>query len=180
MGARPDAPTIETIVPVTFCEIIKVVRMERFNNDQVSAAIWFAAGIIISLVALRYDLGALASPGTGFMPFLAGLAIVLFSFLGLVQGTLRRKQGVGWKPPMRGLRWEKSVIVLAALFAYILLLTPLGFSLGTALFIGFLLRTVKPQKWFVVMAGSILTALGSYGIFELWLKAQLPKGPWGF
>jgi hypothetical protein len=165
---------------VIFYEVIKVVCMGRFNNDQVSAAIWLAAGIIISLVALRYDLGALASPGTGFMPFLAGLAIVLFSFIGLVHGTLRRKQGVGWKPPMRGLRWEKSLIVLAALFAYTLLLTPLGFSLCTALFIGFLLRTVKPQKWTVVMAGSILTALGSYGIFELWLKAQLPKGPWGF
>jgi hypothetical protein len=154
--------------------------MDKFNNDQVSAAIWLAAGIIITFAALRYELGTLASPGTGFMPFLAGLAIVLFSFLGLVQGTLRRKQGFGWKPSMRGLRWEKSLIVLAALFAYILLLTPLGFSLCTALFIGFLLRTVKPQGWSVVIAGSILTALGSYGIFELWLKAQLPKGPWGF
>ena len=154
--------------------------MGRFNNDQASAAIWFALGTIISLASLRYKLGTLASPGTGFMPFLAGLGIVLFSFIGLVHGTLRRKQGIGWKPSMRGLRWGKSIIVLAALFAYILLLTPLGFFLCTTLFIGFLLRTVKPQGWFVVIAGSILTALGSYGIFELWLKAQLPKGPWGF
>lgn len=154
--------------------------MERFNNDQVSAAVWFAAGIIICLAAFRYDLGDFASPGTGFMPLLAGLAIVFFSFLGLVHGTLRRKQGVGWKPSLRGLRWEKSLVVVAALFAYILLLTPLGFSLCTALFIGFLLRTVKPQKWPVVAAGSVLTSLGSYAVFELWLKAQLPKGPWGF
>jgi hypothetical protein len=76
--------------------------------------------------------------------------------------------------------WEKSLIVLAALFAYTLLLRPLGFSLCTALFIGFLLKTVKPQGWMVVIAGSLLTALGAYGIFEVWLKAQLPKGPWGF
>ena len=167
-------------MPVTFGEVIKVVRMERFNNDQVSAAVWFAAGIILCLAALRYDLGDFASPGTGFMPLLAGLAIVFFSFLGLVHGTLRRKQGVGWKPSLRGLRWKKSLVVVAALFAYILLLPPLGFSLCTALFIGFLLRTVKPQKWPVVAAGSVLTSLGSYAVFELWLKAQLPKGPWGF
>jgi hypothetical protein len=43
-----------------------------------------------------------------------------------------------------------------------------------------LLRVVKPQGWLVVAAGGILAALGTYGIFELWLKAQLPKGPWGF
>jgi hypothetical protein len=154
--------------------------MGRFNNDQVSAAIWLAAGIVITLASLRYRLGTLASPGTGFMPFLAGLAIVLLSFIGLVQGTLRRKEGVAWRPPMRGLRWGKSLLVLAALFAYILLLTPLGFFLCTALFIGFLLRTVKPQGWHVVALGSLLTAFGAYGIFEVWLKAQLPKGPWGF
>jgi hypothetical protein len=154
--------------------------MGKFNNDQVSAAIWFVIGAIIAIASLRYKLGTLASPGTGFMPFLAGLAIALFSFIGLVHGTLRRKQGVGWKMTMNGLMWGKSLIVLAALFAYTLLLTPLGFSLCTALFIGFLLRTVKPQGWFVAIAGSILTALGAYGIFEVWLKAQLPRGPWGF
>jgi putative tricarboxylic transport membrane protein len=154
--------------------------MSRFNNDQVSAAIWLAAGTLITLASLRYRLGTLASPGTGFMPFLAGLAIVLFSFIGLVQGNLRRKEGVGWRPPMSGLRWGKSLLVLAALFAYIFLLAPLGFFLCTALFIGFLLRMVKPQGWHVVMLGSLLTAFGAYGIFGLWLKAQLPKGPWGF
>jgi len=154
--------------------------MSKFNNDQASAAFWFALGSIIAIASLRYRLGTLASPGTGFMPFLAGLAIAFFSFIGLLHGTLRRKQGVGWKPTMSGLMWEKSLIVLAALFAYTLLLRPLGFSLCTALFIGFLLKTVKPQGWMVVIAGSLLTALGAYGIFEVWLKAQLPKGPWGF
>jgi hypothetical protein len=154
--------------------------MKRFNNDQVSAAVWLAIGAIVCLAALRYDLGTLASPGTGFMPFLAGLAMVLLAFIGLVYGTLRQREGAGWKPPLRGLRWGKSLLVLAALFAYALLLSPLGFCLCTALFIGFLLRTVKPQKWFVVVCGSILTSLGAYGVFELWLKAQLPKGPWGF
>ncbi len=154
--------------------------MAKFNNDQASAAIWLAAGTFITFSSLRYDLGNPASPGTGFMPFLAGLAIVLFAFIGLVQGTLSHKQGVNWKPPMSGLRWDKSLIVLAALLAYILLLTPLGFSLCTALFIGFLLKTVKPQRWFVVIFGSLVTAFGAYGIFEVWLQAQLPRGPWGF
>jgi hypothetical protein len=100
--------------------------------------------------------------------------------IGLVHSTLKLKKGEGWKPVMKGLTWKKSLIVLGALFAYALLLKPLGFFLGTALFIGFLLRAVQPQSWLIVAAGAILTAIGSYGIFEIWLQAQLPKGPWGF
>jgi len=154
--------------------------MSRLNNDQVSAAIWLMLGLVITFTSIPYGLGTLDSPRTGFMPFLAGLAISLFSFIGIAHATLKQKKGVGWKPVMRGLRWKKALIVLIALLAYVLLLKPLGFSVCTALFIGFLLRAVHPQKWPVVIAGAIGTAVATFGLFELWLKAQLPKGPWGF
>ena len=154
--------------------------MFKINNDQASAVLWLALGTLIALASTRYGLGTLDSPGTGFMPFLAGLAVTFFSSAGLVQGTIRRRQGVRWKATMSGLLWRKSLIVLMALIAYVLILKPLGFFLSTALFIGFLLRAVQPQRWSVVIAGAIATAVGAYGIFEIWLQAQLPKGPWGF
>jgi len=154
--------------------------MPRFINDQVSAAVWLALGLMMAIASARYGLGTLDSPGTGFMPFLAGLAISLFSFIGLVQSTLRQKQGLRWKPTMRGFLWKRALIVMVALLAYALLLKPLGFFLCTSLFIGFLLRAVQPQRWPVVIVGAIGTAAAAYGIFEVWLQAQLPKGPWGF
>ena len=76
--------------------------------------------------------------------------------------------------------WGKSLIVMLALLAYTLLLMPLGFLLCTALFVGFLLVVVQPQRWYVVISVAVGTAIGAYGIFEVWLKAQLPKGPLGF
>jgi hypothetical protein len=154
--------------------------MFKLNNDQVSAGIWLALGVIIAISSVPYKLGTMESPRGGFLPFLTGLGIAFFAFLGLVHGTLKQRQGAGWKAVMRGVNWRKSLMVMVALFAYALVLKFVGFILCTALFIGFLLRAVQPQKWPVVIAGAILTAVSAYGIFEIWLKAQLPRGPWGF
>jgi len=154
--------------------------MPRFNNDQVSTIIWFASGGFIAGGSLGYGLGTLASPGSGFITFLAGLGICFFSFIGLLEATLRKRKGGGWKPVMKDLAWGKAFLVMGALAAYALLLSRLGFIICTALFVGFMLRVVKPQSWPVVIAGGILAALGTYAIFELWLQAQLPSGPLGF
>jgi putative tricarboxylic transport membrane protein len=154
--------------------------MSRFNNDQASAALWLVLGAIIAIASVPCDLGTLDSPGTGFLPFLAGLAISFFSIIGLAHATLKRKNGIGWKPMMRGFEWKKSLTVLLSLLTYALLLKPLGFLLCTILFVGFLLAAVQPQRWYVVISGAIGTAIGTYGVFEIWLKAQLPKGPFGF
>jgi putative tricarboxylic transport membrane protein len=154
--------------------------MAKFNNDQVGAAIWIAVGIAVAFSSLRYGLGPLDSPGTGFLPFLAGAAIALLASIGLILSTLKQRRGAEWTPILRGVRWQKPLLVLAALCVYALLMKPLGFLLCTVMFIGFLLRAVEPQRWPTVIAGSIGTALGAYAIFTLWLKAQLPQGPWGF
>lgn len=154
--------------------------MAKFNNDQVSGALWVAVGIAVALASLPYGVGPIESPGTGFLPFLAGCAISLLALIGLIQSTLQRRKGIGWTPILRGVLWKKPLLVLAALFAYALLMKPLGFVLCTILFIGFLLRTVEPQRWLVVIAGAIGTAFGAFIIFNVWLKTQLPQGPWGF
>lgn len=149
------------------------------NNDQLSGAVWFGLGLAVCLGSLQYKLGTPAAPGTGFMPFLTGLAICFFSGIGLIHATLRKRRGEGWSPVLQGVFWKNAMIILVSLLAYALLLFPLGFVITTTLFIAFLLRAIVPQRWSVVIACSILTAAASYLIFEVWLKAQLPKGPLG-
>jgi putative tricarboxylic transport membrane protein len=151
--------------------------MSRINNDQLSAAIFCLGGIAIAIVSVGYGLGTLDSPSTGFLPFLAALAIIFFSLVGIVAATLSQK---GWKPLLRGVNWKNPLLIVAALLAYGFLMKPLGFLVSTVLVIGFLLRAVQPTKWPAVVVGAFATAIGSYLIFEKWLQTQLPKGPWGF
>ena len=149
------------------------------NHDQVSSGVLLVIGAATCLGALSYDLGGLSSPGAGFMPFLSGLAMILFSGIGFIHGSIRRKKGERWILLLQGLQWKKAALILLALTAYALLLEPLGFLTCTVFFIAFLLRAIVPQRWPVVIMGGLAAALASYLIFEIWLQAQLPKGPWG-
>jgi hypothetical protein len=150
------------------------------NNDQVSSALWFLFGLAVSLGSVHYNLGTLESPDSGFMPFLTGIVICTLSGVGFIHGTLRKRVGGGWSSVLKGYRWKNSLVILISLLAYALLLVPLGFFLCTTLFIALLLRAIAPQRWPVVIGGALGTAAASYLIFDVWLMAQLPKGPWGF
>ncbi|MFA5027112.1 MAG: tripartite tricarboxylate transporter TctB family protein [Candidatus Methylomirabilota bacterium] len=138
------------------------------NHDQLSGGLFFVLGCAICLHSLQYRLGTLAAPESGLMPFLSGAAIALLAALGFLLGTLRRLRGEGWRPLFRGVAWRRG-----------LLQTRLGFTLTTVLFIGFLLRAIFPQRWSVVIVTAVLTAVIAYLVFEVWLQAQLPMGPFG-
>ncbi len=149
------------------------------NHDQLSSGLFFLLGCAICLHSLQYRLGTLAAPESGLMPFLSGAAIAALAALGLGLGTLRRRRGEGWQPLFQGVAWGRGLLTLGALLGYLLLQKRLGFALTTVLFIGFLLRVVFPQRWVVVLLGAVLTATISYLVFEVWLQAQLPQGPFG-
>ena len=70
--------------------------------------------------------------------------------------------------------------VVVALVLFAVGMDYLGFCLGTALFLGFLLKAVDPQRWTTVCAVAILGAAITYGVFQYWLNVPLPEGFWGF
>ena len=152
----------------------------RLNNDQWSSVFWFICAVVICIASFQLGIGDVHNPGAGFTPFTAGSAIFLFSVIGFVTSTLKQQKGIRWKSPMKGVRWGKTLFMVGALFAYAFLLTPLGFSLCTALYISLLLGVGKIYRWPVAIAGGIVTASATYGIFVALLKVQFPVGPWGF
>ena len=155
--------------------------LKKINNDQWGSAFWLACGIAICITSLRYGLGTLHAPETGFVPFIAGLAISLLALIGLAASTARQREGIRWKPLMpEGAKGGRLLLTIGYLFAYALLMTPLGFTLCTAIFVSLLLRMGKIYRWPVAIAGGIVTALFTYGVFGALLNVQFPKGPWGF
>jgi len=144
------------------------------SRDLTSALFWLAFAIFFSIESLtQLKLGTLHQPGPGFFPFWAGVVLGLLSLILLLK-SLRNQERLS----LSGLKSWKLLLVAGALLAYLLLLETLGFVTITFLFL-FLLLRLEYKGWVFSAVSALLGALASYAIFQLWLKTQLPTGPFG-
>jgi hypothetical protein len=150
------------------------------RHDQISSLAFLAISICMCIGSIRLTVGTVASPGPGLFPLLAGAVLGIFSLALLVQSF--KKIGQDEKKFLWSSVWGgwKIVWVLLVLFAYVFGMNYVGFFLGTILFLGFLLRGIGHQKWLLTIVASLLGAIISYGIFQVWLDVQLPHGILGF
>jgi len=150
------------------------------NTDQSSSLFWLAIGIGIVLCSLKYGIGTFHEPGPGFITFFAGAILIILS-LGLFFSCFRDQEGrSSLKSLWAGLETGKVLYVILLLLAYTFLLKPVGFLISTFLLLSLLFRVKGAYRLKTIFLMSILVTAGSYIIFEIWLKAQLPKGILGF
>ena len=146
------------------------------SRDIISSIFWAVMGIGISYGGYKLDLGTLHEPGGGFLFFWVGLIMIGLS-LGILIRAAREKAAKGeLKAVWAGISWKRLISVLAVLFIYAYLFTPLGFILSTIGLLVFLFKAVEPQKWSWAILGAMISTLAAYSVFRLWLGCQLPQG----
>ena len=135
-----------------------------------------AVGLGVCWGGYDLELGTLHDPGSGFMFFWVGLIMIGLS-LSVLLGALRMKPDPqGLRHLWEEIRWRKILSVLLALFLYAYVFTRVGFILSTIPLLIFLFKAVEPQKWSWAVLGAVLSTLTAYGVFQLWLGSQLPRG----
>lgn len=150
------------------------------NPDQSSSLFWLVIGIGIALCSLKYGFGNLHEPGPGFITFFAGAILIILS-LSLFFSSFRDQKA---RPPLQTL-WAdldpgKVLYVIVLLVAYTFFLKSIGFLISTFFLLFLLFRVKGTYRLKSIFLMSLLVTVGSYIIFEIWLKAQLPKGILGF
>lgn len=134
-----------------------------------------AAGMIGA--ALRLPYGNVHNPGPGFFPLWLGVILGGMSIALFVQTTRGKESERTLKEILeQDVRWRKVLLVLAALILYGVLMDYIGFLIVTFLLMIVLLRFIEPQPWKVVIGWALGGSVGSYLIFEVWMKLRLPKG----
>lgn len=150
------------------------------KRHQIGCALFLLLfGIFICWEARGLGVGQVVKPGPGFFPFWLGLALIIVS-LALLFHFGREKIDLSISAPdlWKGLHWEKVLYSSVALLLYALFLETLGYILATVLLILFFFRAIEPQKWVVVILGSVITSFITYFLFKVWLQVQLPAGLW--
>jgi putative tricarboxylic transport membrane protein len=145
------------------------------SKDLTSSLFWLAIAIFFAVDGFtRLKLGTLHQPGPGFFPFWAGVVLALLSLISLFRSLKKRDM-----LSLSGFKSPKLLLVTGALLAYLLLLDTLGFLTVTFLFLLLLFR-LEYRRWGFSAVLALIGAGSSFAIFQLWLKTQLPAGPFGF
>ena len=146
------------------------------SRDIISSLFWLAVGAGVCYGGYDLELGTLHDPGSGFLFFWAGIIMIGLSVSIFIRAIRARAKEGELKLLWSEIGWKKIVSVLLALSLYAYLFILLGFILSTVLLLIFLFKAVEPQKWSWAILGAILSTLTAYGVFQLWLGSQLPKG----
>jgi hypothetical protein len=142
---------------------------------QLASLVLAATGVLLVLAGLRLRLEGQYGPGPGFLPFWVGVPLAILSVIWLGQVSLARADAapLGAESGLGG--GMRVASILAALVAFALLLTPLGFTLcmlGLLLFLFFASdRRHVIAKLIVALAGSA----GTQYAFERLLRVPLPS-----
>lgn len=146
------------------------------HPDRTSSLFWLVVGIGITFGSLKYGFGTFLSPGAGFITFFAGSILCLLSVFLLIVSLKNRDSDSGFEIRWKGLEGGKVILVMALLGGYALVLQWLGFLITTFLLLLSLFRIKGTYSLGKVVGMSLLISIGTYLVFSVWLRVQLPKG----
>lgn len=129
----------------------------------VGGTAFFILGIAVCIGSYKLGLGRLDKPGTGFILFLAGSIIALLSTVDIIIAFLPGKREVRkltslWK----GLYWRRTAFIIFITLIYALLLNLTGFLIVTPFYVGFCMRVLGYQKWFIMGITIVVSTLLFY------------------
>jgi len=153
--------------------------MKVKTHHRVASAFWLMIGGYIAVHACQLGLGGFRRPGPGLVFFISALLFIgltAIDLAGTFVGESKRNKENEKHPLWVGVRWQKVLVVLVGVSAYICVFNVAGFILSTFLLMVFLFRAVEATKWWVAIASSLITIIFSYLIFEIWLQVPFPKG----
>ncbi|MBI4523399.1 MAG: tripartite tricarboxylate transporter TctB family protein [Deltaproteobacteria bacterium] len=137
-------------------------------SELKSGLFFFGLSLFIIWEAQRVRLGTLRLPGPGFLPFCAGTVLIALSVV-----LIRRGSGARESPKSHPAR---VIVALASLFAYSLVLEPLGFVVATFFLVGILFHLGKPRPWWMLLGMTALVTFLSYFVFGRLLHVYFPRG----
>ena len=142
--------------------------------DLATASILILLGGVVVLDSMRIGMGwGTDGPRSGFFPFWLGVILILASVTIALQAWRRATDKLFVTrerlAPVLKVLWPATVMVI--------LITPLGLYVASAIYLAFYMRWVGRHGWLAVALCAIGVPLVTFLVFELWFLVPMPKGP---
>jgi len=145
--------------------------------ETVAGSVFVAIGVWVLLQAIKFPYFVEDVPGPGFLPLWISFGIIGAGLVLAVKGIWPRlaiqEEAITW-PQAAG--WRRVGLMLGALAVSLLLLQILGFMVVTTLFMAVVVFGLGVRSWRMLTIVPIVSAVGLYVIFAVWLRVPLPKG----
>jgi putative tricarboxylic transport membrane protein len=151
------------------------------NTDRLTILFWLVLGLISMYGSIQLGLGTMQEPGSGFLAFLAAIFISLTSFIIFLQSFIRwRGVPLNLSAFWTGLNWHRPALIALLILGFILALERLGYILTSFFLLFVLFRWVENFSWKSALLIPVLTLGLTYLLFDVFLRATLPRGILGF
>ena len=146
------------------------------KGEAVAGTVCVVLGALMLLESIKFPYFVEGVPGPGFLPLWTSFGIVGTGLVLTVKGfrpRLASQEGITW-PDAAG--WRRVALMFGALAVSLLLLELLGFMVTTTLFMAVVIFGLGIRSWRILASVPLLSAVGLYVIFAVWLRVPLPKG----
>jgi len=146
----------------------------RHPKDFFAGLLFVAFGVAAITIGSNYTLGTAARMGPGYFPRILG--ILLIALGGALVVRALRLNG----PPLPGWKWRPTVIVLASVALFGMIVNYAGVVLSTILLIVAASAASHEFRWRESLVAGVVLAALAVGVFVIGLKLQLPIWPAAF
>ena len=144
--------------------------------ETVGGGVFTAIGVLMLLESMKFAYFLDGVPGPGFLPrWIAGGLVVIGLILTVkgIRPAVALPEAIPW-PDASG--WRRLAVMIGALAFALLLLDKLGFVIVVTVFMAVVMFSLGVRSWRMLATVPVLTAIGLYVVFAVWLQVPLPRG----
>jgi putative tricarboxylic transport membrane protein len=153
--------------------------MVKNRLDFVSGIVLFMFGLFVILISCSHGLGKPSEAGPGQFGFLLGIILCILSSM-IFLNTIVEKSQTEKKKFEVGSGWKKVIFQAILIFLFAMVLDKLGFIVSSFILFALSLRFIFLKRVLTVIFWSFICSFGSYGLFNVILRTDLPRGIFAF
>ncbi|MCE4558128.1 tripartite tricarboxylate transporter TctB family protein [Roseateles cellulosilyticus] len=146
----------------------------KSQRDFWSGLMFLGVGVAFAWGATSYTFGDSARPGPGYFPFGLGVLLALLGGFVLFKALTLESEG---GDPVGPIAWRPLLLVVAAVVVFGLALPRLGLACTLPLTILVASLASDEFRWRDVLVSSLVLTVGSWALFILGLKLNIPLWP---